>query len=514
MTGILAPVMVIVVASFIDNALAFASTDGQIVPLIITISLMTLYYAFTQVSQIVARIVDKALENGLRENLRPQLIQKQANTAYTFLEDAEMMDLIILVCGRAEGQMMAILNTGSMTVRLAIQVFGTLFLLATHIWWMLPFFILSIVPIALIAHRGGRAIYASDKVTTKLTRRHYYISSILVGRETAAERTLFGYADKINREFSAAHLKRSNMVTKEIAIEEIAVNVCGLILNALVLVAIIALLHPVGNGSMSHGLYVSLIGALIGFARMVTGSVSRLISDVTGHFAYMRDFTRFLALPEVENSENQEKIQHIVSFTRLEIHNLRFRYTPESDYVLNGINLVIEQGKSYFLIGQNGAGKSTLTKILLGLYRNFDGEIFINGIDIAKYSTHELHCIFSIVYQDFAKYYISLRDNVTLGGDNENLKSSLQLAELEDVVSKLPKEADTPLGKIYNDGVDISGGEWQKIAIARALNANTPFIILDEPTASLSPMMESKLYRRFAEFFTQHLHDRQELFMQ
>ena len=183
----------------------------------------------------------------------------------------------------------------------------------------------------------------------------------------------------------------------------------------------------------------------------------------------------------------------------MEIRNLRFRYTPDSPYVLDAVNLTIESGKSYSLIGQNGAGKSTLSKILLGLYRDFEGEILINGVDISHYTTDALCRIFSIVYQDFAKYYISLRNNVTLGHAQGDIDSALRLAELENVVAKLPDKENTPLGKIYDGGADVSGGEWQKIAIARALYANTPFMILDEPTASLSPMMESKLYKRFAE---------------
>ena len=187
------------------------------------------------------------------------------------------------------------------------------------------------------------------------------------------------------------------------------------------------------------------------------------------------------------------------AFSSLEIRNLRFRYTPDSHYVLDGVNLVIESGGAYSLIGKNGAGKSTLTKILLGLYRDFEGEILINGIDIAKYRTYELRRMFSIVYQDFAKYYIPLADNITLGSKQGDLDAVLRLADLEDAAARLPQKENTPLGMIYEGGADISGGEWQKVAIARMLYADAPFMILDEPAASLSPIMESKLYRRFSE---------------
>ena len=496
--GALMPLMVLVVASFINNAVSYVNGDGKLAPLIVMLILMAAYYGYSQANQIIVRLADKMLENALKENLRPQLIQKQARMSFALLETPETLDLISRVCGNTEKQIMSVLNSVIRIIRLGIQVFGTLSLLAIHVWWLLPLFIISAVPISLIANKGGKVVYLKDAAITKLTRKQYYLSNILVGRETAAERTLFGYADHINRDFSATHLKRSNMNTVNIAVEEAALNACGLIVNALVLLAVFVLLRPVGENTMSLGLYVSLIGALIGLARIITGALSKLMWDISEHIEYMRDFTKFFALPEAvfEKSEISNKD---MSFNRLEIRNLRFRYTPDSHYVLNGVNLIIEKDKSYSLIGQNGAGKSTLTKILLGLYRDFEGEILINGVDIAGYSTDELRRIFSIVYQDFAKYYIPFRKNITLGNEQGNFDSSLRLAELEDVVSKLPKKEKTPLGKIYENGVDISGGEWQKVAIARALYANTPFMILDEPTASLSPMMESKLYKRFAE---------------
>ena len=496
--GVLMPLMVLVVASFINSAVDYVQSDGDIAPLVIMLALMAAYYAYSQASQIFARLADKSLVNALRENQRPQMIQKQAQTSFALLENPETLDLIARVCGNAEGQMMAIYNSGIKVARLIIQTFGIILLLITHVWWIIPLLILSIIPIILISKRGGRKIYEMFKVSTVLTRKHYYLSSILVGREAAAERTLFGYADDINQKFSDTHLKRSNLVTKALAIEESVINICGLILNALVIAAVFAMLRPVYDGTMSHGLYVSLVGALIGLARLITGALSKLVRDAVEYVEYMQEFTQFFNLPEGDINTNANK-KHSSSFSSLEIRNLRFRYTLESPYVLDGVSLIIEKGKSYSLIGQNGAGKSTLTKILLGLYRDFEGEILINGVDITNYTTDELRCLFSIVYQDFAKYYIPLVDNITLGSNHGNLISSLHLAELDDVVAKLPEKENTPLGKIFDSGADISGGEWQKVAIARALYADTPFMILDEPTASLSPMMESKLYKRFAE---------------
>ena len=493
------PLITLAVAFFIDNSIALANGGGKPAPVIAAIVFIAAYYAYAQISRIIIRIADKTLENALRENLRPQLVQKQARISFALLETPETSDLTARVCEKAEPQITAILNSGINIIRLGIQIFGILALLAVHVWQLPLLFIISAAPVIIIARKGGKAVYLKDAAITKLTRELYYLSGVLAGRETAAERALFGYSDNINKKFSAVHLKRSDMNTKNIAVEHIAINACGLIVNALVIVSVFALLRIIGDGgnNISHGLFISLTGALIGLARTITGAVANFMWEAAEYIEYMRDYTKFFALPETGN--NIKNCGKNIYFESLEIRNLKFKYTPESDYVLNGVNLIIKNGKSYSLIGQNGAGKSTLTKILLGLYRDFENEILINGINISEYNTDALRRIFSIVYQDFAKYYITLGDNITLGDARGDLGAVLKSAELGEVIAKLPERENTPLGKIYNGGADISGGEWQKVAIARALYADAPFMILDEPTASLGPMTESKLYKRFAE---------------
>ena len=497
--GALTPLTALAVASFINNAAAFVNRGGRPAALIAAVAIMALFYAYSQAAPIIVRVADKTLDVKLRETLRPQLIQKHARISFALLENPETLDLAARVCDKTEAQMAAILNSGIGIIRLSIQVFGTLSILALHIWWMVPLFLIGAVPIALIARKGGKTVYLKDAAITKLTRKYCYLSGILTGRETAAERALFGYADGINKKFSAAHLKRSDMNTKNIAVEHIAIHSCGLIVNALVIAAVFMLLRPVGAHAMSHGLYVALAGALIGLARVITGAVAALMWEAAEYSEYMRDYSRFFALPEDNDGDGIIDGGENASFTALEIRGLRFRYTPESPYVLDGVNLSVEKGKSYSLIGKNGAGKSTLVKILLGLYRDFEGEIYIDGADISEYGAGRLRRLFSVVYQDYAKYYIPFGDNITLGNECGDFDSALAAAELCEVCEKLPDKQNTPLGKIYGGGTDISGGEWQKVAVARALYKNTPFIILDEPAASLSPAAESGLYRRFAE---------------
>jgi len=162
----------------------------------------------------------------------------------------------------------------------------------------------------------------------------------------------------------------------------------------------------------------------------------------------------------------------------------------------------LEAGKHYAFVGKNGAGKTTITKLLTGLYTEYEGEILINGKELREYPVSTVKALFSVVYQDFAKYYIPLKDNIKLGdvsGKNteEKIPDILTKGGLEELVSELKDGIDTPLGKILENGQDISGGQWQRIALARSLISRAPVKMLDEPTAALDPISESRVYGEF-----------------
>jgi ATP-binding cassette subfamily B protein len=192
-------------------------------------------------------------------------------------------------------------------------------------------------------------------------------------------------------------------------------------------------------------------------------------------------------------------------FESLEFRNVRFKYPGTDNYILDGVSFRIDAGKHYAFVGINGSGKTTITKLMTGLYNDFEGEILVNGRNISEYTQSELKAFFSVVYQDFARYYISIKDNIALGDVNRirDEKNSVRIwdtimkTNLEETAAKLPKGLDTPLGKIKEGGLDVSGGEWQKIAMARAVMNQAPVRILDEPTASLDPVSESRTYEEF-----------------
>ncbi|GHU76478.1 ABC transporter ATP-binding protein [Spirochaetia bacterium] len=184
----------------------------------------------------------------------------------------------------------------------------------------------------------------------------------------------------------------------------------------------------------------------------------------------------------------------------IEFRNVCFRYPDQNHDTLKNINLVITPGEKLSVVGENGAGKTTMTKLLMRFYRPTEGQILLNGVDIQEYDFDEYESMLSVVLQDFALYARSLRDNVTVGhpADDEKIISTLRRSGFGEKFDTLEKGLDTAVYKMFDDsGFEPSGGEGQKIAMARALLKDGPVVILDEPTAALDPRAEYEIYRNF-----------------
>lgn len=186
----------------------------------------------------------------------------------------------------------------------------------------------------------------------------------------------------------------------------------------------------------------------------------------------------------------------------IEFSNVSFRYPRAEDYVLRNINLTIKSGEHLSIVGLNGAGKTTLVKLLCRLYDVTEGELLIDGVNIKEYAEEEYRRLFAVVFQDFQLFAFTMKENIALGeaegASSEKLEDILRLTGLYEDVQKLPEGMDTMIFKSYDEhGTELSGGQKQKTAIARALYRDAPIVILDEPTAALDPIAEYEIYRQF-----------------
>ncbi|MCL2773524.1 MAG: ABC transporter ATP-binding protein/permease [Oscillospiraceae bacterium] len=259
--------------------------------------------------------------------------------------------------------------------------------------------------------------------------------------------------------------------------------------------------------------FKALAGAfLIGNILKYVGSINEFISGFSG---FMNGFTEFRNNNEALRAyfdfmEIPDSLFHGTLTTEkradneyeIEFRNVSFKYPGTDTYALKNLNLKFNIGQRMAVVGMNGSGKTTMIKLLCRLYDPTEGEITLNGIDIKKYDYDEYMSIFSVVFQDFKLFSFTLGQNVTtsVDVDGEWAAKCLSMAGLDERLSSMPKGLDTPLYKDFEeDGVEISGGEAQKIALARALYKDAPFIVLDEPTAALDPIAEFEVYSKFNE---------------
>ncbi len=495
--GVLPPLMVYVISSFINAGISMVSGNSQYRTIIISTIIIVLYYIYNHFSDIMKQYTILSIKNSLTTKYKPEMVEKIASYQYEWIEDQKIQDLTQMVVENMEEYFATILFEVNTMLNLAIQTVGILIILFMQKWWLVPIFLIIICPLLMVSFKGGEKIYEIDKESTLLTRVIGYLSDVLTNRQSSPERILFGFTKEVDKKFQEMHLKRSNITTEVIARWEMKSKICIIILNVFLLICMVVLIGNVRSDAMTSGLYISIVGSIVTLVRSNDGSLARISINMSGYQAFMHDFRTFLLLDGEKGVLTFNKMP--VDFQYIEVRNLSFKFPNSDKYILNGVNLRFDKGKSYALIGLNGAGKTTLTRILTGLYNDYEGGILIDGKNIREYDKDYLRNMFSIVYQDFGKYSLSLRENITFGRTDGNLEEVIRLAGLEEMVEQLPNGFDTQLGKFEDDGIDISGGEWQKIAIARALYMGCPFLVLDEPTASLSPMMENMIYTKFAE---------------
>lgn len=240
------------------------------------------------------------------------------------------------------------------------------------------------------------------------------------------------------------------------------------------------------------------------------GAITKLISactDIAGNAGYLRANNAQLKqeieyLNLVSDMENGTRTVEDIDPEKavFEFHNVSFAYPETAPMILKNFSMKIESGERLAVVGMNGSGKSTMIKLLCRLYDPTEGSITLNGIDIREFDYAEYLKLFAIVFQDFKLLAFPVGENVACSDeyDEERVWQCLEMAGVKDRVEEFPKKLKQSIYKLYEkDGIDLSGGEEQKIAIARALYKDAPFVILDEPTAALDPIAESEIYSRF-----------------
>lgn len=323
-----------------------------------------------------------------------------------------------------------------------------------------------------------------------------YLSSLLLHREYAAERKIFHYNQEIERRYqkdSAIAMEKNSLLGKKRPFSECATTIFA---AAYSITTILLLISPLGNGRISLGSFIAAFTAITSL-RNVGNQLYGAVFDASSSFTQMSAFFSFLQLDEEENhpSEKQADLSKGIEF-----QNVSFTYPGTSTPVLENISFTWQTGMHYALVGENGCGK---VKLLLGLYKPTEGCILVGGKDVSEMSREEKRQLFSAVFQDFYRYPLSVRENVSLGSpklqESGEINCALHSLNFDAPCFSQEKGIDVNLNLLKQESVDLSGGEWQKLTVARSILSSAPIVVLDEPNAALDPMSEMAFYRVYEE---------------
>ncbi len=434
--------------------------------------------------------------------LDERMIGKISRIPYGFLENTEIQDALERVSKDPEEVLNGVLESGfSMVCFLISNSCLVVWLITQAPVWISPVIMVLLVGFGFFAVKGGQKQYEAKKEVTLGKRKAAYAEEILGNRDVANERVLFGFGDWVNGIFLKERQIARLRERKARRWWFIGMNMGGFLAIALSILVIFALIFPVVQGNTSVGVFVSLVTSFMAMAQSLTWQLPGMLKEMEQGRQLLGDMKRILELPEYEDKPDSSAV---LSFESLEFSHVSFHYPNTEAMVLKDMCFRIEKGHHYAFVGRNGCGKSTIVKLILRLYEPDSGEILLNGEKIETFSREQIWKLFGVLFQDYAKYPVSIADNIAPGADagqRAKIAKAAETSELDNVLEKLPQGMDTVLGKIAEDGVDVSGGEWQRIAMARLYYQDAELKILDEPTAAIDPVREQQIYQKFLKLY-------------
>ncbi|MGA8622217.1 MAG: ABC transporter ATP-binding protein [Candidatus Sulfotelmatobacter sp.] len=412
---------------------------------------------------------------------------------YDRLERARVQATDRLVMIQAIGRLVQQAIT-TITLSVSIMLFSP---------WLMLLLIVGVVPAFLGESHFAFLGYAKNFRQTPMRRQLDYLRVLGGSKEAAKELKLFGLRNFL--------LERFTRLSDEIYDENVTLSRRKLIVGALLSMigtmgyysAYVFVIWRTVAGQLSIGTLTFLAGAI----QQASSNIQQIFSTIAGigdQALFLTDLLAFFEMkPTIQSKPNALPAPR-PTVSGVEFRNVSFSYPGNSRLILDQINFTLHPGERLALIGENGQGKTTIVKLITRLYDPTEGEILLDGIDLREYDLEDLHREIGVIFQDFMRYEMTARENIAIGrieeiGNLELLKGAARKSMADQTIARLSLGYDQMLGRRFDQGVDLSGGEWQKVALARAYLRDAQLLILDEPTAALDARSEFEVFQRFAE---------------
>lgn len=450
----------------------------------------------------VSAISGRRFSQRMLLNIRHRVFRKLHEIDFADVESPEGQDRVYRAQMQSPGAMQDLLNEVLSLVGAVTGIGASLAGIITVSPMLAVLAIVIAVPGLLLSFAVARLSVDITRGRAQRQRKTAFLEQVLTKRLFVRESKLLGLAGHFSRQWrdlSVATMDEDLSLELRARVAGIITRGMGLLAGgaayAYVAFVVAQQAGTIGTVVMVMGLYVTVGSRL--------GNLAQAATTIYRSSLLLRDYFEFMAIePTIRAPFDGTVVASRGAVRSIEFDNVTYRYAGSSHDALSHASFRIDDGQCVFLVGENGAGKSTLINLLLHLYACASGSIRLNGQPIEEIPPAVLAGYFAPLVQDFASYDLSLRDNITVGrldaqADAQRLLAAVRIAKLDDVIEQLPRGLDTCIGKSFEEGAELSAGQWQRIGIARALYRNAPVFVLDEPTNFLDPQMQASLFEMF-----------------
>ena len=465
--------------------------------------LVAVEFALAVVSDLLSRginLSDALLGDQYSIDTSVKIIKKTSELDLDQLEDSEFYDKLERARQQTTGRvglMSNILTQGEDVVVILSLLTGVV----AYEPWLIILLVVSIIPTVINEIKFSGTSYSLARSWTQERRELDYLRYAGASDVTAKEVKLFGLSDYLAQRFkglSDKYYKQSKNLAKQRAGWGSFFNVIG---TTAYYGAYILIIFRTVAGIFSLGDLTFLSGSFNRLRQKLQGFFTRFTA-ITESALYLQDYFEFLDLT-FHQKNTEEKLPLPKKIRKgFEFIEVGFKYPKSEKWVVRNINFTLKAGEKLAFVGENGAGKTTLVKLLLQFYEPTEGEILLDDISVSRYKRIEYQQYFGVIFQDFVKFELTLRENIAMGEIREilnqtRINNAAEKSLANQVIAELPRGYDQQLGKRFKQGKDLSGGQWQKIAIARAYMKDAEVLILDEPTSALDARAETEAFDRF-----------------
>lgn len=495
--------MVLAGGYLIDMGVLAAGGERKMAKIVPAILLFVGFMLANQIGKMFRGFVELQFEAVLTEKINVAVIEKKASVKYSKIEETSVQELFSRISDEPANPIKEGVNNLLDLFSFGFEMLAILAVLFLYAGWITLLICVCVVPILYIALKCGEYDYEVYGAVSEIERKNRYYQKMLLAKEQIEEREIFGYTECVNKRWEREQEKIVALTAKATAKISARIDFSSVLIILVQGLIMLLLLYPLEKNILTVGIYITILKEMNSLIQKLVWQAAQLTKDYETCRRYMEDYKKLLALEEEEalfsGSWKKEMLpKEAVSLESLRFEHVSFRYPGQSADTLKDINLCFEKGKKYALVGENGAGKTTLMKLVLGMYDSYEGTIFINERDIRTFSASERRACINVLFQDFFHYQIPVADYLSLGMEKCEKSGKpervLESVGLMDKINSFRDGWNTTLGTLEGDGMDLSGGQWQKLAAARCLLRESAINILDEPTAALDPVSEKEFY--------------------